>query len=561
MNLKLQLGATLAIALSASAASAHLPFQKISATAGALTGPLGADDRFGISVAGLGDLDGDTVPDVIVGASQDDTGGSNRGAVYVLFMNTDGTVKAEQKIASGTGGFAGILANGVQFGASVANVGDLDNDGVTDVIVGAPLTPGGGTGRGGVWLLFLNTNGTVKAHQRIAEGFGGLSAVLDDNDQFGISVAGIGDLDNDGAEDVVVGAHLDDDGGTNRGCVRILALNTNGTVKATIKISGTVGGLGGVLADNDRFGVSVAGLGDFNGDTFEDIAVGANLDNSGGNDRGAVYILFLNATATVSSSTKFGSGVGGFTGVLDDSDSFGTSVANLGDLDGDGVLDLGVGALLDDDGGTDRGALWLCFLNSSGNVVANTKVSDTEGLFFGNLSDQDGFGRAVANVGDLNGNGFLEIFVGASGDDDGASEAGAVWGLQPDCFAPSSPSISYNGANVNPATYVEVTNPIINADWTTTVDIATPSALASIIQIGTGGPTSGFMLSGTVKGELLILPDFPPGLQDISFTGTHVIPIAEDCTLVGQTLFSQAATFKPGCIQLQNALQSTFGTF
>ena len=77
---------------------------------------------------------------------------------------------------------------------------------------------------------------------------------------------------------------------------------------------------------------------------------------------------------------------GGFTGILDDWERFGTSVALLGDLDGDGVDDLAVGASRDDDGGEDRGAVWILFLNTDGTVKSHQKISDTEGGFTGTLA-------------------------------------------------------------------------------------------------------------------------------------------------------------------------------
>ena len=108
-----------------------------SATGGGPT--LANADSFGSSVASLGDLDGDGLTDLAVGARGDDTGGgafSNRGAVHVLLMNSNGTVKSSSKIASGTGG-GPTLVNVDYFGISVASLGDLDGDGVTDLAVGA----------------------------------------------------------------------------------------------------------------------------------------------------------------------------------------------------------------------------------------------------------------------------------------------------------------------------------------------------------------------------------------------------------------------------------------
>ena len=112
-------------------------------------GPTLADvDCFGSSVASLGDLDGDGVTDLAVGAGGDDTGGSDRGAVHVLFMNANGTVKSSVKIASGTNG-GPTLADFDHFGSSVASLGDLDGDGVTDLAVGAHGDDTGGVSRGG----------------------------------------------------------------------------------------------------------------------------------------------------------------------------------------------------------------------------------------------------------------------------------------------------------------------------------------------------------------------------------------------------------------------------
>jgi len=118
---------------------------------------------------------------------------------------------------------------------------------------------------------------------------------------------------------------------------------SDGTVKSHQKISDTEGGFTGVLDDTDQFGFPVASLGDLDGDGVTDLAVGAVNDDDGGPNRGAVWILFLNADGTVKSHQKISDIDGGFTGVLDDSDLFGAGVASLGDLDGDGVTDLAVG--------------------------------------------------------------------------------------------------------------------------------------------------------------------------------------------------------------------------
>ncbi|MCH7904770.1 MAG: FG-GAP repeat protein [Armatimonadetes bacterium] len=405
-----------------------LSHQKISDTQGGFTGTLDNGDHFGLSVASLGDLDGDGVGDLAAGARHDDDGGSDRGAVWILFLNADGTVKSHQKISDTEGGFGGTLDDNDQFGFSVASLGDLDGDGVGDLAVAAIFDDDGdrrGQNRGAVWILFLNTDGTVKSHQKISDTQGGFTGPLDNGDLFGLSVASLGDLDGDRVGDLAVGANYDDDGGEDRGAVWILFLNTDGTVKSHQKISSTAGG-GPPLDNGDRFGRSVASLGDLDGDGVGDLAVGAIGDDDGGANRGAVWILFLNTDGTVKAHQKISDAEGGFKGILSNGDEFGISVKSLDDLDGDGVGDLAVGAGFDDDGGANRGAVWILFLNTDGTVKSHQKISDTEGGFTGILDNNDHFGW-VASLGDLDGDGVGDLAVGAQNDDDGGGSRGAVW--------------------------------------------------------------------------------------------------------------------------------------
>ena len=117
--------------------------------------------------------------------SSEDGGGARRGAATILFLDTDGTVKSQQRISSTHGEFTGEISDGDDFAVEVAFLGDQDGDGVPDMAASARLDDDGGTDQGAVWILFLHEDGTVKSHQKISATEGGFTGVLDDDDIFG----------------------------------------------------------------------------------------------------------------------------------------------------------------------------------------------------------------------------------------------------------------------------------------------------------------------------------------------------------------------------------------
>lgn len=405
--------------------------QKISNSAGGFGGTLQSNDFFGRTAADLGDLNDDGTPEVAVGAP----GGSGpKGTVWILSLNSDGTVDSTRQINDSDIG--GGLDSGDDFGR-VANAGDVDDDGVTDLAVGAPLDDDGGdeggfSNTGAVWILLLNADGSVSGHQKISDTAGGFDGMIENEDYFGGHVASVGDLDGNGVPDLAVGARGDNDGESgfvDPGAVWILFLESDGTVASHQKISATAGNFSGTL-DASEFS-AVSAIGDLDGDGVEDLAVGGPSDDAGGTSRGAVWILFLNDDGTVASHQKVSDVDGGFGGTLQDGDAFGEETAAPGDLNGDGTPDLLVGAWLDDDGGSDlgaqRGAVWILYLNDDGTVANHKKISDTQGGFEGSLDDGDVLGSGLSPLGDLDGDGNPDLAVGARGDSDGASAAGALW--------------------------------------------------------------------------------------------------------------------------------------
>ncbi|MDP6947101.1 MAG: integrin alpha, partial [Myxococcota bacterium] len=361
----------------------------------------------------------------------------NAGAVYILFMNSDGTIKATQKISATSGGFTGVLNVGDDFGASLAAVGDLDGDGDPELLVGAPDDDEVGDNAGAVWVLFLNPDGSVKAESKISSSGGGLSGPLDVGDHFGSSLTTLGDIDGDGSQEIVVGSPNDDDGGENAGAVFVLSLDASGLVVAEQKISALSGGFGGVLDVGDHFGSAVASMGDHDVDGVADVAVGSPGDDDGGENAGAVYVLLLDAGGAAQAETKIATGSGGFTGALDIGDDFGHSLANVGDLNGDGFADLATGTPDDDDAGDNAGALYLLLFDSVVNDCDGNGVPDACDVDCNGNGQPDACDIANDPSIDCNGNDIpdeCDIASGFSADCDG--------NLRPDeCDIADDPSL------------------------------------------------------------------------------------------------------------------------
>jgi hypothetical protein len=369
------LGAVYILFLNAS--GSVLSYQKISATQGNFTGILNFGDELGSSITSLGDLDGagPSARAIAVGTINDDDGGPDRGAVYILFLNSAGSVIAQQKISDLFGGFTATLDDNDEFGGAVASLGDLDGAGPSAcaLAVGAVYDDDGGLDRGAVYVLFLNSAGSVLSHQKYSSTQVALIGALSDGDNFGEDVCSMGDLDGAGpaARAIAIGAVGDDDGGSDRGSLYILFISSTGSILSRKKISDTEGSFTGLIQNDDNFGTSVYWLGDLDGSgaSVGALAVGTAGAEGLGLDRGAVFILWLDATGKTLSHEEISSTAGNFAGQLDDGDEFGSSAAGLGDINGAGAGDmiLACGVGVDDDGGLNRGAVYLLWL--SGPVV------------------------------------------------------------------------------------------------------------------------------------------------------------------------------------------------
>jgi cysteine-rich repeat protein len=405
-------------------------------------GPYDGSTAAGAAIARIGDLDADGVPDQVVGSA---AVGATEGAIRVLFMLPDGGVKASFPITSNTGGLNESFASADRFGEAVTSVGDVDGDGVVDLAVGAPGRSGAA---GAVWILFMNADGSVRAHREIGAGTGGFTGSLDAGDLFGSSLAGIGDLDGDRVPDLVVGAagDLPNFSGTSaQGSIWVVRLNRDGTAKAALNVGAGVGGFTGALGTGDRFGASMASVGDLTGDGVPDLAVGApEAANDGGGllRAGSVWLLQMNADGSVAAQTEIPRIATGFD-FSAQNDRFGSSITAVGDLNGDGTQDLAVGATTASSDSS--GQVFIVYLGSQMEVVAVQRIGEEAGgLRTGgqDLAYDDAFGSAVGALGDLDGDGVTELSVGHVGDAPGGGSAeGATWTL----FLAGAPPVCSDG--------------------------------------------------------------------------------------------------------------------
>jgi hypothetical protein len=346
-------------------------YRKISPLSSDFTNTIKGGDRFGTSVAFLGDVKGDGSSALAVGANMDDDKYNTSGSVWILFLNQNADVLDYTKISPTNGNLVNDLTNNDRFGSSCSSLGDLNEDGVPDLAVGSINTDGGGNSRGAVWILFLSNDGTVLSNTNIIDTDADFVLELNDFDQMGYSVTFFEDFNGDTVDDNLLstGAILGGAGATSEGAVLNIRLDSDGTINSPVNqkmIAEDVGGLNENLSSTARFGRSLAALPDMNGDSYRELAVGANGDGAG--DIDSVYIMFLNSSYQAIGYQQISSNSGGFNGLETPDSGFGSSVCYPGDINLDGIPDIVVGADNDASGGTGTGAVWVLFLNQDGTV-------------------------------------------------------------------------------------------------------------------------------------------------------------------------------------------------
>ena len=359
-------------------------------------------DRAGYRVAG-GDADGDGVGDLLVSAWKADSAGLDAGTAYLLLGPLSGALSLG--LADGV---AWGQAAGDRVGESVA-LTDLDGDGNDDLVLGSTYQDGFASNAGAVYIL----QGPLTRARALASPDGRLLGAAVD-DFAGSAVHGIGDVDGDGISDLVVGAMHHDGAATDAGAAYIV----RGPVTGTRSLADAHGRLLGERAF-DYAGVAAVGPGDVDGDGYADLLVGAAGRDAGGRNEGAAYVVHGPASGDRSLALADATLIG-----EQPLDQAGQRLGVAGDVDGDGHADLLVSSFRQGAAGRYSGAAWLL----AGPLSGALALSAQPGKWVGEATD-DRAGGALAGGGDLDGDGTLDLLIGAPGRAGGAVESGAAYVL------------------------------------------------------------------------------------------------------------------------------------
>jgi FG-GAP repeat len=382
--------------------------------------------RSSITTKDAGDVNGDGIDDLIVSENvRSSMNSSPTGKSYVVFGRSTGLPKTlNVSTLNGRNGFVIQEASGNLSGASASRAGDVNGDGIDDLIIGVPLAnSGAGIASGKVYVVNGRKAGFPST--LIVSTFPGAAsdsafALVGDKtfDRLGASVSSAGDVNGDGFDDLIIGAPSVDANGQASAGKSYIVFGGKGARRPVLSISFDFGTTINGIAEGDASGFSVSGAGDVNGDGIDDLIIGAPAADVDDTNSGQSYVVFGSKTGlpdTLNLSALNGNNGFAINGIAG-RDLSGFSVSGAGDVNGDGIDDLIIGTFSTiSEGTTNAGQSYVIFGNKTGFPASLTPtiLDGNNGFIVNGVGDSDGLGRSVSGAGDVNGDGIDDLIIGA----------------------------------------------------------------------------------------------------------------------------------------------------
>ena len=375
----------------------------------------GSDEEQAQTVTALANDGSDSYADLAIGAPQRDDGGDELGVAYVWYSPISGALDLRD-------GDATIAVSNGQVGKTLSGGGDLNGDGISDLVVGAPYEWEGDALIGAAYVLLGPVTGDLGPsdyHARLPEDSGHLSSSYPyEHGGMGRGLSADGDVNGDGLSDLLIGAPWGANAWDRYSSYAGTAYLYLGPISGDVSTEAAVlAAMGSAAYEYIGFNVEIAD--DLDGDGLDDLVVAASGYPSGLNQGAAFVILGTTTGAEATTDLSFATWEGAAEG-----DNFGFNVANAGDLDGDGWSDVALQAQCDTScGERDTGAVYIVYGPLSPGTFS---ASDADAVLIGEAK-QDNAGTYLLTSGDANADGLSDLLIGARSNDEGGTSAGAAY--------------------------------------------------------------------------------------------------------------------------------------
>ncbi len=423
-------------------------------------------DHAGAVMSNAGDINGDGVDDLLIGAwDAAPNGNDGAGETYLIYG------KSGASALSGTINLANadVTFNGIDVddwsGGSVSNAGDINGDGIDDLLIGGTgPDPNGNNNAGETYLVYGKSGASALSGTFDLANADVTFNGIDVSDFAGRAVSNAGDVNGDGIDDLIIGASGADGTGNDDAGEAYLVYGKSGAsaLSGTFDLANADVIFTGI-DDEDFAGRAVSNAGDVNGDGIDDLLIGAYLAHANGNiDSGETYLIYGKSGAGALSGTiDLANADVIFTGIEPYTRS-GFPVSNAGDINGDGIDDLLIAAhRADPNGNNGAGETYLVYGKSGVDTLFGAfDLADADVIFNGiDIGDQSGW--SVSNAGDVNGDGFDDLLIGAdSADPNSVDRAGETYLVYGNRLITEGPTVDFiaDGAKINPGAGIGFTD-------------------------------------------------------------------------------------------------------